>query len=126
VKGHGEKLGRKKEQAILALVTARNIEEAAKSIGVSAKTLLRWQKLPEFDRAYREVRMIAFRQSTARLQQASSPAVTTLLKIMVDPAAPLAVKARCAYYVLDQTKKAIETEEIEARVSELERSATQK
>ena len=126
MKGHGEKLGRKKEQAILALVTARNIEEAAKSIGVSAKTLLRWQKLPEFDRAYREVRMIAFRQSTARLQQASSPAVTTLLKIMVDPAAPLAVKARCAYYVLDQTKKAIETEEIEARVSELERSATQK
>jgi hypothetical protein len=87
---------------------------------------LRWQKLPEFERAYREARMSAFRQSTARLQQASSPAVTTLLKIMVDPAAPLAVKARCAYYILDQTKKAIETEEIEARVTELERAAPQK
>ena len=45
MKGHGEKLGRKKEQAILALVTTRNTEEAAKSIGVSAKTLLRWQML---------------------------------------------------------------------------------
>jgi hypothetical protein len=122
MKGHGEKLGRKKEQAILALVTARNTEEAAKSIGVSTKTLLRWQKLPEFERAYREARMAAFQQSIARLQQASSPAVTTLLKIMVDPAAPLAVKARCAYYILDQTKKAIETEEIEARVTELERA----
>jgi hypothetical protein len=56
-----------------------------------------------------------------------SKAVTTLLKIMVDPAAPMAVKARCAYYILDQTKKAIETEEIEARVTELERTAaTQK
>jgi len=39
-----------------------------------------------------------------------------------DPAAPLAVKARCAYYILDQTKKAIETEEIEARVTALERA----
>ena len=45
--------------------------------------------------------------------------MTTLRKIMVDPAAPMAVKARCAYYILDQTKKAIETEEIEARVTEL-------
>ena len=69
--------------------------------------------------------MIAFRQSTARLQQASSPAVTTLLKIIVDPAAPLAVKARCAYYILDQTHKAVETEEIEARVTELERGLAQ-
>jgi hypothetical protein len=125
--GHGEKFGRKMEAAIAALLTARNNEEAAKTVGVSPKTLLRWQKLPEFERAFRGACMAAFRQSTARLQQASSPAVTTLLKIMVDPAAPMAVKARCAYYILDQTKKAIETEEIEARVTELERSAaTQK
>jgi hypothetical protein len=115
-------VGRKKEQAILALVTARNTEEAAKSIGVSAKTLLRWQKLPEFKRAYREAHLAAFGQSTARLQQASIPAVTTLLKILVDPAAPLAVKARCASYVLDHANKAIETEEIEARVTALERA----
>lgn len=80
--------GRKKEAAIAALLTARNTEEAAKTVGVSPKTLLRWQKLPEFERAYREARMAAFRQATARLQQASSPAVTTLLKIMVHPAAP--------------------------------------
>ena len=72
--GHGEKFGRKKEAAIAALLTARNNEEAAKTIGVSPKTLLRWQKLPEFERAYREARMAAFRQSNARLQQASSPA----------------------------------------------------
>ena len=124
--GHGEKFGRKMEAAIAALLTARNNEETAKTIGVAPKTLLRWQKLPEFERAYREARMVAFRQSNARLQQASSPAVTTLLKILVDPAAPMAVKARCAYYILDQTRKSIETEEIEARVTELERVAPQK
>jgi hypothetical protein len=41
-------------------------------------------KIPEFDQAYREARRDAFRQSVARLQQASGAAVTTLLKIMVD------------------------------------------
>jgi len=123
--GHGAKFGRKMEQAIIALLTARNMEEAAKSVGVSPKTLLRWQKLPEFDRAFREARTATFRQNVARLQQASSPAVTTLLKILVDPNAPLAVKARCAYYILDQTKKGMETEDIAARVSELERAAVE-
>jgi hypothetical protein len=46
--GHGEKFGRKKEAAIGELLTARNTEEAAKMVGVSPKTLLRWQKLREF------------------------------------------------------------------------------
>ena len=110
------------EQAVIALLTARNLEEAAKSVGVSTKTLLRWQKLPEFDRAFREAKTVTFRQSLARLQQASGPAVTTLLKILVDPNAQLAVKARCAYYILDQTRKGMETEEIDVRMAELERA----
>jgi hypothetical protein len=42
---------------------------------------------------------------------------------MVDPGSPLTVKARCAYYILDQTRKGIETEEIETRVAELEQTA---
>jgi hypothetical protein len=50
------------------LLTAHNNQEAAKTIGVSPKTLLRWQKLPEFERAYREARLTAFRHSNARLQ----------------------------------------------------------
>jgi|SRR5580700_348262 alkylhydroperoxidase family enzyme len=122
MKGHGQKLGRKKEQAVIALLNARSYEEAAKSIGVSAKTLLRWQKLPEFEKALRESRLANFRQSMTRLQNASIPAVSTLFKIMVDAATPVAVKARCAYYVLEQTRKGIELEEIEARLAELERA----
>jgi hypothetical protein len=40
--GHGSKFGRKKEAAIAALLTQRNIEEAAKAAGIGANTLLRW------------------------------------------------------------------------------------
>ena len=62
-------------------------------------------------------------QSVARIQQASGAAVTTLLKLMIDPATPPSTKARAADSVLDHSAKAIEVEDIEARVSELERAA---
>ena len=71
MKGHGAKFGSKKEEAIAALLVQRNIEEAAKSVGVSHKTLLRWMKVPEFDEAYRKARRQAFGQAIARLQQGS-------------------------------------------------------
>jgi hypothetical protein len=84
---------------------------------------LRWLKDPDFDTAYREARRAAFRQSVARLQQASGAAVTTLLTLMIDPTTPPSTKARAADSMLDHSAKAIELEDIEARVSELERAA---
>ena len=73
--GHGAKFARKKEEAIAALLSQRNVEEAARSIGIDAKTLLRWMKVPEFQTSYREARRLAFGQSIARLQQATGAAV---------------------------------------------------
>lgn len=66
--------------------------EDARAVGITANTLLRWQKVPEFATAYREATRAACAQSTARLQQASSAAVSTLLKVMIDPATPPALK----------------------------------
>ena len=79
--------------------------------------------MPEFQTAYRQARREAFGQATARLQQASGAAVSTLLKIMVDQNAPHSTRVRAADCVLDRAGKAIEIENIEARVSELERAA---
>jgi hypothetical protein len=124
--GHGAKFGRKQEEAIAALLTQRNAEEAARSIGVAPKTLLRWLQLPEFEKAYREARRAAFRQSIARLQQASSAAVTVLLRVMVDPDTPPSTKVRAADSILAHSAKAIELEDIEARVAELERAVAYK
>jgi hypothetical protein len=121
--GHGEKFGRKKEDAIAALLSQRNLEEAARTAGIGARTLLRWLKEPEFDKAYREARRAAFRQSIARLQQASGAAVSTLLKIMVDTTAPHSTRVRAADSVLDHAAKAIEIEDVEVRVTALEHAA---
>jgi hypothetical protein len=121
--GHGEKLGRKQEAVIAALLSQRNVEDAARVAGVGVRTILRWMKLPEFDAAYREAKRAAYGQSIARLQQASSAAVTTLLKLMVDQNVPASTRARCADSVLGHAAKAIELDDIEARLAMLEAAA---
>ena len=121
--GHGAKFERKKEESIAALLSQRNVEDAARAAGIDTKTLLRWIRVPEFEAAYREARRAAFRQSIARLQQASSAAVSTLLKVMVDSNSPASTRVRAADSVLNHAAKAIEIEDIDVRVSALERSA---
>ena len=123
MKGHGSKFGRKKEEAIAALLTQRNIEEAAKATGIAPNTLLKWMKEPEFQKAYRDARRAAYGQAVARLQQGTSAAATTLLKTMIDPTTPASVRVRAAEAIFNHAAKAIEIEDIEARVSELERAA---
>ena len=78
--------------------------------------------MPEFQKAYREARRAAHGQSIARLQQATSAAVSTLLKVMVDPSTPASTKVRAADSVLDHSAKSIELEDIDARLADIERN----
>ena len=123
MKGHGAKYGRKHEEAISALLTHRNVDEAAKAVGIDPATLLRWMKVPEFQTSYREARRAAFSQSIARLKQASTAAVSTLLKIMVDSNSTASTRVRAADSVLGHAKKAIEIEDVEVWVAALEQAA---
>jgi hypothetical protein len=115
-------LGRKQEDAIAALLTQRNIDDAARTAGIGSRTLLRWLTLPDFQAAYRKARREAFGQAIARLQQSTSAAATTLLKTMIDPATPASVKVRAAEAIFTHAAKAIEIEDVEARLSALEAS----
>jgi hypothetical protein len=121
--GHGAKFGRKQEEAIAALLSHRSIEDAAQAINVATRTLLRWLQLPEFKAAYREARWEAVSQAVARMQQATGAAGVTILKLMTDQNVPAAVRLRAAECVFGMAFKGKETEDIEARVAELERAA---
>lgn len=123
MKGHGSKFSHKMELAVVALLTQRNLEEAAHAAGIGARTLLRWLKLPEFQAACREARRAAFGQAISRLQQGTSAAATTLLKTMIDPSTPASVRVRAAEAIFNHAAKAIEIEDIEARVAALEQAA---
>lgn len=119
--GHGLKFSRKKEAAIQALCTQRNLEEAARAAGISKQTLKRWLKLPEIKEAFREARRQMVSQSNARIQQASGAALSTLVKIMVDPSASKTARVRAGDRILDGAHRAIEFEDTQARLSALER-----
>jgi hypothetical protein len=119
--GHGSKLPHKQEAAIVALLSHRSIEDAARAVEIGPATLHRWLKDPLFKEAYRQARRDAFSQCHARLQSATSAAASTLMKMMVDAAAPPAAKIRAAIAILDHASRAFEIEDLESRISELEK-----
>ena len=118
--GHGEKLDRKKEQAIAALLVQPTIGKAAKQVGIGERTLLRWMKRDEFQATYRFARREVVSQATAHLQQATVEAVATLRSVMKDKSAPASAKVAAVRIVLDLAFKAIETEDVEQRLKTLE------
>jgi len=117
-----KKVGQR-EQLILALLQQPSLEKAAASIGISTVTAWRISKTREFKEEYRNARWEAFSNSLARLQQASGAAVSALLKVMIDKTTPAASRVRAADRVLDHASRATALEDIEARITELERAA---
>jgi transposase-like protein len=111
--GHGAKFDQKMEQAVVALLSHRNIEEAAHEVGVTPNTLLRWMREPQFKTACREARRTVFSHAIGRLQDAAGAAATTLLKIMLDTNVPPATRLRAAEVVLEQATKAGEMSMLE-------------
>ena len=121
--GHGSKYGRKKEAAIEALLTQRNVEEAARAARIGKQTLLRWLKIPEFQADLLEARRMAVSQTNGRLQQASGVAASTLFKIMVDGNEPASARVRAADSILDRANQAIDREDVLVRLAALEQAA---
>lgn len=111
------------EQAIAVLPSYRSIEEAARAIGISPSTLLRWMKQPEFEAALQKARRKVLSQAIERLQNAADAASKTVLKIMLNANTPTGIQLRAAEIVLNQAAKAGEIERIEARLARLEQPA---
>jgi hypothetical protein len=105
--GHGAKFGTKMNQAIVALMTKSSVEEAAKTVGISANTLIRWTKDTRFKVAYDEARHTVFSQSIARLQDATNSAVTTLIEITRDKKTTTMIRMRAADMILCHAERGI-------------------
>jgi hypothetical protein len=80
-KGHGERLSRKQEQAVVALLEHATLAHAAAAVGVNEKTLRSWQKDPGFQAAYRDARRTIVERAVGRMQAATGDAVDTLVAV---------------------------------------------
>jgi hypothetical protein len=120
MEAHGEKLSRKQELAIAALLTCSAITDAAKQCGIGEVTLHRWLKEPTFQAAYREARRQVVQQAIVQVQQATGEAVATLRQVMQAAEAPASAKVSAAKTILETAVKAVELEDLEARIVALE------
>src|SRR5689334_18642447 len=118
--GHGEKLSRKQEQAITALVTCASVTEAAHQCGIAEVTLRRWLKDDGFQADYREVRRTVVQCAIVQVQRATAEAVETLRAVMHDSESPASARVSAAKTILDTAIKAVELEDLEARIVALE------
>ena len=119
--GHGQKWSRKKDQAIVALITEPTIQAAAQKVGITTPTLHKWLKVKEFKDAYREARREAVTAAISRLQRTATEAVDALRAVMNDTESPASARVSAARSILEIAIKAVELEDFERRLEALER-----
>jgi hypothetical protein len=106
--------------ALSALFATRTIGEAAKAAGVGERTLGRWLSEDEqFKRAYREARTQVIQAASTQLASAAAEAVETLREALKCDRPD--VRVRAALGILASASKADETDNLAARLEELER-----
>ena len=120
MRAHGEKLSRKHEQTIAALLTCDSITAAAADCGVAEATVHRWLKDVVFQTAYREARRAVVQHAIAQVQRATEEAVKTLRSVMQDAEAPASARVSAAKAIFETAVKAVELEDLEARIAALE------
>ena len=115
---NGDKLGRKEEVAIAALLGEPTVEAAAQKAGISSRTLRTWMAQEGFAKAYKAARAAVVDNALAGLQRAGDEAVATLVRNMT--CGEYAVEIRAARTVLELTTKLRESNEFEDRLREIE------
>lgn len=79
--GHGEKLTRKQDAAIAALLSEPTQGQVCARVGISKPTLLRWMRTPTFASAYETARKELVADSVRRLTAANGKAIETLVEL---------------------------------------------
>jgi hypothetical protein len=116
--GHGDKLSRKQEQTISALLEQPSVEAAAQVVGVSGRTLKRWLACPDFAAAYAAARRAVLEQSVVRLVAVTGEAVAALAANLDAEKPSDQIRAACS--ILECAHKGVEVLDLEARLSALE------
>jgi hypothetical protein len=125
-KGHGSKLPRKQEQAIAALLESDTLLSAASKIQVAEKTLRRWLGDPEFSRRYAQAKRQLLDSALSRLRSLARRSVDVLEGVATDEKAPHASRVTAASRLLDGALRLLEVEDVENRLTELERKVIQR
>lgn len=107
-------------QAIPLILEAKSITEGVKKAGISKTTFYDWLKAPEFKSEFVRQRQELVDLALHELKTTTSEAVGVLRGLL--KAEGESVRLRTAQAILENVLKSIELENIEKRLTELERS----
>lgn len=120
MKGNGTKLGRRRERAIQALLECDSQRDAARTVGIGEVTLWRWMQELEFREALRDAKRRLLDEALTNLQRATGKAIGALVAILEDQDKPASARVTAARTILETAIKAVQFDELEARVHQLE------
>jgi hypothetical protein len=120
-RGHGDKLSRRQEQLIAALLVERSQGQAAAKVGVSEATAGRWVALPQFQEAFTKARRQALDRALSRVHQVVEKAVKVLETAMNGKDGKLRVRA--ALGILQHSLRIAEVIDVDRRLARLEELA---
>ena len=107
-------------RGVHALLACRTAEEAATGVGVSVRTVRRWQTDPAFREALRVEARSASRSAVDHLLASQRTAVGVLVDALADPVA--GVRIRAAGLLLDAGQRAAD-DDLDERLGRLEEVA---
>lgn len=114
------KLAPKQFKAIAALLLVGNVKDAAESIGVGRRTLVRWMDDPTFRGALQNAETEVVRAATRRLIGGTEKAITVIEGILENSQVSDTVRLRAAGMILDCSAKWREQVTLEERLTALE------
>ena len=112
----------KKEKALAALLVCPTKDAAAKSAGITGRTMSIYLKDPEFQSEYKRAFGVLVDNATRQAQRNLTPAVSTLQEIMQDQGQNGQIRVSAARSLLEYSLKLSERVDILDRLDELEAS----
>lgn len=107
-------------KALAALLSCESVAAAAKKARLSEATLYRYLRDASFKAAYRRARAEAVEHAITQLQRDCAIASKTLREVCEDVEAPATARVAAAKIILEGGLKAVELQDLAARVEELE------
>jgi hypothetical protein len=105
-----------------ALIHQPTIALAAAAAKITDRTIYRWLRNDEnFKAEYLHLRWELVNNTVLQLQKAANNAANCLQSVMDDPESPASARVAAAKTVLEMSFKALEVEDQERRIAELER-----
>jgi len=120
-RGHGAKLLRRQELAIIALIEADTLEGAAQRANIHVSTLRRWIADERFAGQYQSAKRRLLDSAIVRLRKLARKAVDTLETIATNDKNPAAARTAAAGKLLDSALKVATFEDLKTRLDVLER-----